>query len=433
MNTIIAILIIGIVFLILAIPKIIQGKRNQNALASKPQDWKEDDFIDAVCIEIKKHRPNTPLNYNQKDDSLFPDGYTENEANYFSVFLGNLRNKCLDMTKQDREQFLSDFLSHAFNPKDLSKEEFVEHANLRARTSEEISLKKVILGQQDGSYLPLLLHKGELALELVADSDTAVQSITLDTLKSLDISENEAVDIAWGNLSKYTPNTEEIWEQIDQHIWAMKFSDDYDSARLVAFGSQLKLPIKDKIIAFMPSHSVCLITDREDEDILAKMIEYGTEATSTHRPLSFDLWESTDDGWIIYSPEDSKVAKQSRLNAQLIAYEEQHQHLTALFESKGQDIFVPKVMLVEKDDSSLVTLAVYIGADTLIPKVDKLVLYFKDDPGDNNYLDWSDFVSIIGEDQIVEFPELSPVRYDCLAPLSKKQKEQLTKASKGLE
>ncbi|MEX2495756.1 MAG: hypothetical protein WD448_06690 [Woeseia sp.] len=68
---------------------------------------------------------------------------------------------------------------------------------------------------------------------------------------------------------------EDQCEKIAESIWMSKYQDDYYFARLVAVEDFGRFPFDEPPIVFAPSHSICLLTNSSDADVVSKMTEIG--------------------------------------------------------------------------------------------------------------------------------------------------------------
>jgi len=339
------------------------------------------------------------------------------------TFLGNLRNRTQDMSKADRVAFLQTFFGHLTEQTELTPDILRKNLLIRNRTSEEFSQRQIIMNQgnktNEDPFEPIIIAKGEMLFEPVLDLDNAVQPMNVQTMREHSFAFDEFIQIATQNLLKITPKDKDShWELIADNIWISKIQDDYDSARLFLFPDKISLPVQGDLIAYAPSHAVCLLTTSTDDATLKHMIELGNQSSETHRQLSLALWQQTDKGWARMTAEDRNSAiGRAALIESVTAYNDQKNILDQHFEKMQEDVHVAKVIAVSKENAEgpplIKTLSVFIGQGSYLPKTDVVVLSFDEKPKDDTMLEveWNEFVEIIGKGNLGPHPDYKPARY----------------------
>jgi hypothetical protein len=171
----------------------------------------------------------------------------------------------------------------------------------------------------------------------------------------------------------------------------------------------------------MPSHSDCLITDKDDPETLALMVRKGDEWAANSRNLSKALWQNTKSGWEPVKLKESHpsyafVEHQKRIE-ETSFYNEQKELLENKFSTENQDIFVASVLLYEdKNKGSTFSCSVLtFGVETLLPRTERVAFVDPDRPEKEQFLGmllWDEFVDLIGHDKVTPYESLNPVRYD---------------------
>lgn len=380
----------------------------------------QDSFVQEVREVLESSYPDIDFTYNEETDTFEP---SDKESDGPQTFLGNLRNRTQDMGKADRVEFLQTFFGHLTEQTELTSEILRENLLMRNRTAEEFSQRQIMMNPGDkkneNPFEPIIIAKGEMLFEPVLDLDNAVQPMNVQTMREHGFAFDEFVQIATQNLLKITPEDKDIhWERIADNIWISKMQDDYDAARLFLFPDKISLPVQGALIAYAPSHAVCLVTTNTDDATLKHMIELGNQSSETHRQLSLALWQQTDKGWTRMTAEDrNSVIGRAALIENVTAYNDQQNILDQHFAKMQEDIHVAKVIAVSKKSTEgpplIKTLSVFIGQGSYLPKTDVVVLGFDEKPKDDTMLEveWEKFIEIIGEDNLHPHPDYIPTRY----------------------
>ena len=399
----------------------------------------EERFVGEVRTLLKDYYPNTELTYNSETDTFAP---TDVSIDSPRLFLGNLRPRTEDMSKSDRESFIRTFLAQVSQETDITPDMLRENLVMRNRTPEEFSHRQISMtpmGDEE-AFEPIIIAKGEMLFEPVLDFDNALQPMNMKIMREQGFAFDEFVQLAGQNLLRQTPvDIGDHWERIAENIWISKLNDDYDAARLFLFPEHLALPVKGSLIAYAPSHAVCLITTNTDAETLGQMIELGNQSSETHRPLSRALWRQTEAGWKRMTSDDrNTVEGRASLMENLTAYRDQSEILDQHFARTQQDIHIAKVITRTNDkgegDPIIETLSVFIGQGSYLPKTDFVVLGFEKSPegGAMLEIEWDKFVEIIGEENLPTHPDYLPVRYMYMDELSRENINALRAAATEL-
>ena len=399
----------------------------------------EDSLVGEVRGLLNEFYPDTALTYNSETDTFEPD---DENGDGPRMFLGNLRSRTQDMSESDRLAFMRSFLGHVSQETEITPEILRESLLMRNRTPEEFSNRQIMMTptNDEDPFESIIIAKGEMLFEPVLDLDNALQPMTVDIMRKHGFAFDEFIQLASQNLLKVTPEkTTEHWELIAENIWISKLNDDYDAARLFLFPEQLSLPIEGPLIAYAPSHAICLITGQTDSETLRQMIELGNQSSETHRPLSQALWQQTEAGWSrMQSNDRNSVEGRAYLIETLNAYDDQQSSLTQYFEKTDQDIHVSKIITRShekvKDGPIIETLSVFIGQGSYLPKTDFVVLSFDENlkEGDLSEIGWDKFIEIIGKENLRPHPDYLPVRFIYTGTLSQDKIDALNVAATQL-
>jgi hypothetical protein len=394
---------------------------------------KKDNFAAEMLSELQGLFPDAGFAYDARSDMIEPpEGYS-GEHDY-KIFLGNLRNRAQDMGREERHQFIREMIMTFTDRSEITAEELKANLFLRARTGTELSLRNILLASPDAKpSTPAAINRGDIILEVVMDIPNGVRMVDQETLTEHEVTLEDGVNLAATNLLRITPDSgDDLWEKIDENVWISKPHDDYDAARLFTFPEQMRLPFKGKAAAYVPSHSIVLITDKRDEATFKTMMDFGASAAETHRPLSFDIWEQVDEGWKkMTSPDRASLVYKASVESSGRAYAEQKEVLEQVFEAKEKDIFVASVMMMKNTDTGeYTTLAVFIDGHSYLPIVDYIIpqLGGAGNKEINGKIKWDRFVEILGQQYLVAVPGLEPERYEFTGSIPSEMRAELNKA-----
>jgi len=380
----------------------------------------EDLAAEAIMI-LSERYPDDSFKYD-KNNNIVED----KDDDGVKFFLGNIYKSIKDLTEEDRRSYLLSFFN-SLDQKDnkLSMDVLSSSLLTRARTQAEVGNRTLHLTPDISENQYFTVTNGDICFDLVIDRDNVISTPQRDNLLIADLDENAILSLALSNLKSTSQGN--MWNAISKNVWMSIYQDDYDAARLISLFPDIDLPFEGAPIAYMPSHSVCLITNSLDKEIIEFMIQHGQEASQAHRPLSQAIWTYQNGGWYRLSVERDHAASNviNKNNYQDIAsgYAEQASLLEQHYEETGIDIFVASQLLyVDENDGTVFSLAVMtFGVDTLLPKVDRVGCVDPRLPEDQQYLGmmpWNDFIQLAGSKGIKLYDKLVPVRYDALNGLS---------------
>lgn len=273
---------------------------------------------------------------------------------------------------------------------------------------------------------------GALSFDLVIDNNNNIVTPQRSELIKDGFEGSDALNLALENLKLVSNDSG--WRELQPHIWVSDYRDDYDAARLVSLFPDCKLPFDGNPIVFMPSHSICLITDNPKADVLQAMIAYGEQEAQEHRPLSQTIWHYEKGGWqpltLLQDHDAAQIAKTQHYKDVANGYGEQKSLLEAKFEKAEQDIFVASQLLCSNDDmGGIFSLSVMtFGVDSLLPQSDQVGCVDPELPKYDQYLGmmpWDDFLSLMMPEGLKLYGDLYPVRYDALSGLSAAQRDRI--------
>ncbi len=369
--------------------------------------------------------------YDPQSRSVDLHRVSDGETAPYNIYLGNLYLKLKDMTRAQRSESIEAFLAEVLFPKELTADELIASLALRARTRFELDLRRNLMAIGGAPFETVAYGDGDLLLELVADGDESIMSVSPDKLSEASISADDAYKTAAATLVRATGESQ--WTQISEQIWASTYEDDYDFSRLVAAGLSARFPFDGAPVVFAPSHSVCLATDTPKGPVLAEMIEIGNKAAESHRPFSQLLWTLLPDEhwarWTTTPGEDGHAEfVLQELRERVAQYDDQQQYLESLLQDRGEDSFVASYQVYERN-GELQSVATYtLNLPSYLPETDIVALV---DPESGNKepvlgaVTWAQFAEALGSDTLKVMDDLSPPRFQLLGKLTDEQLQRL--------
>ena len=375
-------------------------------------------------IEIsQKHYPDDQFNYDKKMNEVISVS-----GDSPKTFLGNIFNVVKDMSTEDRNAYLEDFFETVKHTSDeLTLETLKSFLFMRVRTSAELGLRDLVLSPRMEDKEFFTVGIGQLFFDLTVDYGSSLSTPPKSDLINAGGGSETVLDMALQNLKAISKGTH--WEEVCPHIWYSTYEDDYDAARLVCLYPEYDLPDGvNNPIAYMPSHSDCLITDKDDPETLALMVQKGDEWAANSRNLSKTLWQNKKSGWEPVKlskshPSFAFTENQKRMEDSTF-YNEQKELLENKFLNENQDIFIASVLLYEDKDKGLTfsCSVLSFGIETLLPKTERVAFVDPERPDEEQFLgmlEWDEFVNLIGQEKLSPFKSLNPIRYDFRTNLDK--------------
>lgn len=351
---------------------------------------------------VAKVKPELSVEYHSEHEMVNIIDPQKPQDSPARIYLANIFNKLKELKAAERSAILESMLVPVLSDVEPSSDELIQSMTLRARTDNELYIRRCFLGLDNGEpSAPIFFGEAEPYLELILDSEESIATVSQETLAKSEISVDEASSIAHAELARSTDNKQ--WEPIAKDIWISSYQDDYDFARLVAAGEDLRLPFKSPGILFAPSHSICLITSNDSDETVNQMVELGYQYSENHRPLSSKLWyKQPNEKWLSWHDStDSSVAAMQLLREISSSYEEQKAYLEQLLEKRGEDSFVANYQVFSKD-GKLKSLCVYsLGLPSYLPKTEVVAIFNPDETSEQDStkeVTWAEFAEIFGDD-----------------------------------
>lgn len=189
----------------------------------------------------------------------------------------------------------------------------------------------------------------------------------------------------------------------------------YASSRLLQPEIFQALPLKGDPVVMVPARGVLLAAGAEDTAALNVMAGFaGYVAQTDSRPISFVPLVLREGAWIPFNPtpDAPPQIRWLHVSQQAWDYAEQHEPLKASLGARGEDLFVARFDVTEREDR-LLTFATWTDdVKTLLPKTEALILH----DADRNSLRrrWEDVETVCGA--FIQEPDLDPPRFRTGAP-----------------
>ncbi len=387
--------------------------------------YTEAKLANQIIKSISLVDPNCRPLYLEEQSLIFIPERTLQDQSSTTITLENLFNEWKNLSKKDRAECIEELVNATLNPPALSVDERLANLRLRVRTLEELSYRQnsPATGTQSS---PLLYGNHGMALELVEDSESHIRIASEDSLEELSITTGDAFKMAVAAHRRQTDATQ--WQSIGD-VWMSNYHDDYDFTRLLIAGNENRFPFEGhKVIAYAPSHSVCLITNQEDAQSLEMLVSIGDQLASEHRTLSKYLWTlSESNQWIPYEfaidTEAAQVVKVQEIREKTLTYSEQQELLEQKY--KSGETHVASYVGFETESGELFSNTTYtLNQASILPHTDIVSIYDDEADGIIGMLSWEEFYSIFGN-ILNQLPDQLPVRYSIDANVGDEQVEHL--------
>jgi len=388
--------------------------------------------IQKIALEID---PDSNPQYLEDDASVTLRHEQCDPGDRVVIYLGNIFQQAKNLSRADRRKNIRALLESTLSTAEQTPDAWMASLRLRARTPEEIVYRRQYeMLNGASSFDPVTYGDDQIVLELVADSTNYIALVFDAQLDKVELSREQGFKMAAAALVRATDSAQ--WHG-ESGIWASCYSDDYDFARLLAAGANSRLPFTgDQPVVFAPSHSVCMITNRDDAETISTMLNVGTKMAEGHRPLSHLLWTQDSNGsWVPYI-NDNDIDVANLIALQQVKeigsnYSDQKAVLEKVLESENKDIFVAAYTAFMGDEGSVTSVCSYtLNVPCYLPRSDMVSVTDYDSQAHVGTLTWAAFEAILGSDTLQFLPEHLPARYAVLEPLTPEQETALKAAAK---
>jgi len=391
--------------------------------------YTEKKLVKELQTVLARYEPNLNVHHNPDTNTVSVSGGQRFGDAPMTINLANLFVKMRNLKTAERMARLEANLQEFLSDHEFSTDDLIASFALRVRTQSELSIRDLYMkNHTNDSLSTLMIDANELQLELVSDRQESLATVDQATLDEAGITKDEAFELARSALARATDLTQ--WQQLDDHIWRSSYDDDYDFARIVAAGDSLRLPSDFDAFFYAPSHSVVLMSDSQNQDVIQKMLDIGERESQDHRPLSQNLWHfNTGTQWTKWLPEPNGSLAHIQAYKELIkSYSEQKNLLDDLLKKNGEDSFVASYQVYEKDGHYRSMCVYTLNVPSYLPRTEWVTI-FDADLGDQGSIvgemSWQDFVNAIGKEVMPEISDEKLERYKLLSALSTEQEAAL--------
>ncbi len=296
-----------------------------------------------------------------------------------SVFLNNIYEEYCRAPRLARQQLLERFARGigvvSEMPADFEQARPHLLPRVRERFYHDLIRIQMELRSQTALRVPTQPLAGYYAVELAYDLPDSIMTVSAEHLERWGVTFEQALSAARDNLWKIS---NEDFLKLDEGAFVSSWRDNHDASRLVLHDLIWQLEVKGDHVAMAPHRDVLLVTGADDEKGLLSMAEAAEKVAGDPRAITTVAVRLQGTQWTPFVPEGDSAAhrKLRDLRTRAIAreYEEQKNLLQAQLHSRGEDIFVASVMLMEdRRTGRLETVAAWgQGVDTLLPRVDRI-------------------------------------------------------------
>jgi hypothetical protein len=335
-------------------------------------------FAALFMDQLRRAGIQEPATYDQQGDRVLvgsgKDQQIINLANFFKEYQA--------LSRAQKKQYLAD-RARLFVKRDddLPSDFATARGHIRPKVWARVALEQIRLQAQiDGGdantfEIPEYEIGTHLVASLVYDLPEMMKSINKEQLDEWGVTYYEALEIARENLEQEPC----AYARIGEGCYAFATGDNYDACRLLLPAQMENLQVKGDRIAMVPNRDSLFVTGSDDPIGLQIIAELAAKARQDPRPLVPIpvRWDGED--WIDWSPDHNHPAsarfRDLARHYFLEVYSDQKQMLDRLYEQQGTDIFVASYTVIQKQDNSLYSYAVWgNGVKTLLPQAEWVML-----------------------------------------------------------
>jgi hypothetical protein len=278
---------------------------------------------------------------------------------------------------------------------------------------------KLLWRRQDSKGVDLAVRplNEYLTIELVLDYPDAVKSVSAGDLRDWGVGFDEAMAVARDNLWSLSNDN---FLPLGPGTYVSPWRDTHDCSRLYLHDLVWQLEVKGAHVAFVPNREVLIVTGSDDAEGLSRAGALAEEALNQTRAMTGIAFRLDGANWAPFLPSADSPAygplKRLAMRSILMDYTEQAEALNALADKEGEDVFVAGHRVVERDDGSWFSWAVWVESvdNALMPEADFISFggaAQKDgSPGKSyGWADWATVRRVCGE--LMEPTDLYPPRY----------------------
>jgi uncharacterized protein YtpQ (UPF0354 family) len=320
-----------------------------------------------------------------------------------TAYLGNFYAEYCKLKRGERgvrlKHIVRGLLSHY---KDMPEEyEDVRHdlrPIIRARTYLEFAAMQMEMHDEEGNgtVIPHQPIGDHLVATVVYDLPEAMRSINQDNLNEWGQTFYEVMETAIDNLEQ----VDFAFASVGECLYASATGDNYDASRLLLHELIRSFKVKGDVVALVANRDRLLVTGSDDEEGLGIMAAIAEETLDEPRPISGIPLRLEGDDWVTWlpaagHPHHDKFRK-LYLKSMAGEYAEQKSLLESWQEKEGIDRFIASYSVVQQEDGTLFSYAVWSkGIVTELPRTDK-VIFFEEGKEVVASGDWDRVQAIVG-------------------------------------
>ena len=344
--------------------------------------------------------------------------HLDDTDNAHTVYLGNVWQEMRTATPQQRTARMERFLLDLFATD--ATDEPATWASVRERLVPVLRApSSFFMGTErlpvlSRPFLPFLVEA------VVVDSDESMAYVRDTDAQTWSVEPAEIFSEARRNLASCEDAIERV-PDTPLVLWRVGTGDAYEASRLLLPGwlAGFRSRVSGDPVAIVPERSVIIVGGRDDVPALQRMLAMAEEiASSTPRYLSTAMYtvDGADKVVPLELPTDHPAYPALRRGRNLLAgteYKAQKEHLDAVHERDGIDIFVASYGGMTRDGLDQSWSSWAEGVDTLLPPTDLVAM------GGGQGTDWTALVPWEGLQELAGHclkpdPACDPVRYRTL-------------------
>jgi len=353
-----------------------------------------------------------------------PEGKTSLILTLVSLF-----SRISSLPREQWHEKVRSMLRQVLSLKGLLPDVLLESLKFQVRTRFFLEQRRSETESMGGhEQAEILLPKGSLYLEVVADLGDWVASARADMLDDIGINEDEAIQYADAAIRRIIDG--DPWEEVEKGVWLSRYRDSFDFARLVSAAEDMRYPFQGVPTVFCPVYSTCLITNSTERNTIAKMINVGNQLSIDQEPFSQMLWTMAGDGkWTEWRPvSDIALQRLAATQGVLETCRQYNSMRGRIQEIKGRHFEVAEVLLVEECDMLAICSMYLIDRKNCIPRTDLVGIADSARSGEDfllRVISWKELEERLAETGLKPIAGVHPEWFYIDQPLSLEARERL--------
>ena len=212
---------------------------------------------------------------------------------------------------------------------------------------------------------------------LAVDYPETISTLADGPKEDWGVSVDEALAVAVRNLRE---TTSEAFEEIVPGLYLGRWSDSYDTSRVLLPDVLQRAPIKGRPVFMIPTRDVLMVTGDKDEEGVRHMVEVSFKAMETGRVVSSQVYTYEGRRVVPFMTQnEALLARLASLEHMLLqgSYSSQKEQLDTIHGEQNTELFVATYNVFELKGSNGKTFSVCSWTetvDTLLPKTDRVAL-----------------------------------------------------------